>query len=117
METAACFLLFVRTRREMAPWSVDRKEKTLLHVAVIGEYDQRKSTHPATSSALMRAGEALGEFTQVTWIETSALAQNVALLQAYDAIVASPGSPYTDFHGALRGIRYAREHGRPFLGT
>jgi len=28
-----------------------------------------------------------------------------------------PGSPYASIDGALRAIRFAREHGRPFLGT
>ena len=28
-----------------------------------------------------------------------------------------PGSPYRDIDGALRAIRFAREQGRPFLGT
>lgn len=89
----------------------------MLQVAVIGEYDEDKPTHPATTRALVRAGQVLGQSTRVSWISTAALASGSAFLDPYDAFVASPGTPYADFQGALAGIRYAREHGRPFLGT
>lgn len=89
----------------------------MLQIGIIGDYDETKPTHPATSLALMQAGEALSEPLQITWVNTAALAQDTNILDAYDAIMASPGSPYVDFHGALAGIRYAREQRRPFLGT
>ncbi len=89
----------------------------MLQVGIIGDYDAAKPTHSATSAAIEQAGDVLGELTRVTWISTALLAHDTSLLDAYDAIVASPGTPYADFHGALAGIRYAREHQRPFLGT
>jgi CTP synthase (UTP-ammonia lyase) len=89
----------------------------MVHIGIIGDYDETKPTHPATTAALLRAGEALGESPRITWISTVELAQDTAALDACDAIMASPGSPYADFQGALAGIRYARERGRPFLGT
>lgn len=89
----------------------------MLHVGIIGDYDAAKPTHAATSAAIEQAGDALGESTDVTWLSTARLAHDTTLLDAYDAMVASPGTPYADFHGALAGIRYAREQQRPFLGT
>ncbi len=89
----------------------------MLHVGIIGDYDASKPTHLATEVAIEQAGEDLGESTRSTWISTGLLAHDAGLLDAYDAIVASPGTPYVDFHGALAGIRYAREQQRPFLGT
>lgn len=89
----------------------------MVHVGVIGDYDETKPTHPATSRALIQAGEALGKPLQVTWISTAALGQDTTILAGYDAFVGSPGSPYVDFQGALAGIRYAREYRQPFLGT
>ena len=38
-------------------------------------------------------------------------------LAGFDAIWATPGSPYESFSGAIRVIRTAREQGIPFLGT
>ena len=89
----------------------------MLHVGIIGDYDAAKPTHWATEVAIQQAGDDAGESTRVTWIHTALLAHDTSVLDAYDAIVASPGTPYVDFHGALAGIRYAREHQRPFLGT
>ena len=89
----------------------------MLQVGIIGDYAAAKPTHLATEAAIERAGDVLGELTRVTWISTALLAHDTSLLDAYDAIVASPGTPYVDFHGALAGIRYAREQQRPFLGT
>ena len=43
------------------------------------------------------------------------LAQDASVLDAYDAIVASPGSPYTDFRGWRRFGMHANTGGR-FLG-
>jgi CTP synthase (UTP-ammonia lyase) len=39
------------------------------------------------------------------------------LLSDADAVWCAPGSPYASLDGALAGIRFAREHQRPFLGT
>ena len=89
----------------------------MLHVGIIGDYDAAKATHSAIEAAIQQAGDDLGELTRVTWISTALLAHDVSLLDAYDAIVASPGTPYADCHGAVAGIRYAREQRRPFLGT
>ena len=89
----------------------------MLSVGVIGDYEESFESHPATSRALETAGEALGEPVIVTWLPTQEIRRSVARLAPYDALVASPGSPYRDFDGALSGIRYARETGRPFVGT
>lgn len=89
----------------------------MLHIGIIGDYDETKPTHLATSAAIRQAAEALSELASVRWIGTTALAEDTTILDPYDALVASPGSPYASLHGALAGIRYARERQRPFLGT
>jgi len=38
-------------------------------------------------------------------------------LDGHHGIWCVPGSPYASMDGALNAIRFAREHGRPFLGT
>ena len=74
----------------------------MLQVGIIGDYDAAKPTHSATEAAIVQAGDVMGESTHVTWISTTLLAHDTILLDAYDAIVASPGTPYVDFHGALQ---------------
>jgi CTP synthase (UTP-ammonia lyase) len=52
---------------------------------------------------------------QAEWLATeSAL---TAQLDSYAGFWCVPASPYRSMEGALRVIRFAREQGRPFLGT
>jgi CTP synthase (UTP-ammonia lyase) len=39
------------------------------------------------------------------------------VLAQYDALWASPGSPYKSMAGMLRGIEFARTRGWPFVAT
>ena len=52
------------------------------------------------------------------WTPTDRIFEKGAeLLDENDGLWASPGSPYASMDGALAGIRFARESGRPFIGT
>jgi CTP synthase (UTP-ammonia lyase) len=87
-------------------------------IGVIGDFRPEARTHAATNHALAAAGEALGLSLEVRWVGTEAIeARGSALLEAFDGLWASPGSPYRSLEGALAGIRFARERGRPFIGT
>ena len=39
------------------------------------------------------------------------------MLERFDGLFASPGSPYRSFAGMLRGIEFARSRNWPFVGT
>ncbi len=43
--------------------------------------------------------------------------QTTTALDRFDGLWASPGSPYLSMDGALDCIRFARERGKPFVGT
>jgi len=90
-----------------------------LDVAVLGDFNPASVTHQATQDALRHAEGALGAAVRVAWIATPSLEQTspASLLRGFDAIWAAPGSPYRSMDGALAGIRFAREAGRPFFGT
>jgi CTP synthase (UTP-ammonia lyase) len=89
-----------------------------LTVGVIGDFDPTSITHTTTNAALDHAAVALGLAVIVTWVPTPTLEDGPAsLLEPFDALWCSPGSPYRSMEGALAGIRYAREQGRPFFGT
>lgn len=49
------------------------------------------------------------------WLDTESALQ--AELDSYAGFWCVPASPYRSMEGALRVIRFAREQGRPFLGT
>lgn len=86
-----------------------------LRIAVVGDYNPEFVSHPATTKALQLAAESLGLSVEVDWIPTPEVDEQ--RLTNYDAQWASSGSPYRSFEGALRAIRFARERGKPFVGT
>ncbi|MCI0350488.1 MAG: hypothetical protein L0Z53_13765 [Acidobacteriales bacterium] len=90
-----------------------------LRVAIIGDYTPEFHSHPATTESIHRAALALDEGVTVEWIPTASISRETAtqVLGGYDAIWASPGSPYKSFAGMLTAIEFARTRNRPFIGT
>jgi CTP synthase (UTP-ammonia lyase) len=84
-------------------------------VALIGDRNGTVTAHariPAIIDALLaREGLALDPY----WISTTDAEDTD--LTGFDAIWATPGSPYASLTGALAAIRTARLHHIPFLGT
>jgi CTP synthase (UTP-ammonia lyase) len=87
-------------------------------VGVIGDFDAVYRYHQATNQALEQTARRLGIEVQYTWVSTRAIAEKGrGPLKEFDAVWVSPGSPYQSMEGALEGIRFARESGRPLIGT
>lgn len=84
-----------------------------IRIGVIGDFDESNTTHVATNIGIQHAAEALGHEFEVVWLPTD----KPHHLGGFDGLFCSPGSPYRSLHGALQGIRFARENGIPFLGT
>jgi CTP synthase (UTP-ammonia lyase) len=90
-----------------------------LSIGIIGDFDPTKSSHIATNEALKHAADSLDLTLDIFWIPTPSLVPLEARMKfdQYDAILASPGSPYRSMEGAILGIKQARLYGLPFLGT
>lgn len=90
-----------------------------LRVGVIGDFDPSLVSHVATNRAIEHAQDALGLRVSVSWVPTPTLAREPAkeVLASFDALWCSSGSPYKNMSGAIEGIRFAREQGRPFFAT
>ncbi len=88
-------------------------------VAIIGDFDPGRPSHRATNDALSRAADQLGVRLEVRWQPTPSLLalDGEKALERADGLWAAPGSPYRSLEGALKGIQFARERDRPFLGT
>jgi CTP synthase (UTP-ammonia lyase) len=82
-------------------------------IGIIGDFRAANRTHIATNAGIRHAAEALNAEIEAEWLTTD-LEHDYG---NYDGLLCSPGSPYRSLEGALTGIRYAREHGIPFLGT
>jgi CTP synthase (UTP-ammonia lyase) len=90
-----------------------------VRIGVIGDFNPGFHSHWATNSALYDAATKLKVALELQWVPTESLETDHAEqnLDRWDGLLASPGSPYKSFDGMLRGIRYARERGKPFIGT
>jgi CTP synthase (UTP-ammonia lyase) len=90
----------------------------LTRVGIIGDYDPSYTGHRNTGEALEAAGKRTGVGLVYEWVATDMVdAAGTSVLEEFDGLWASPGSPYRSMEGALAGIRFAREHDRPFIGT
>jgi CTP synthase (UTP-ammonia lyase) len=89
-----------------------------IRIALIGDYNPAVIAHRAIPEALTLAGQHSGVTVESLWVHTATIGQDPAIQFADVAgIWCVPASPYADTDGALAGIRFARESGRPFLGT
>ena len=90
-----------------------------IRIGVIGEFDPHFRPHAATNDALRHAAEHLAVALEVRWLPTPSLLdpESKKVLETFDGLWASPGSPYQSLEGALRAIRFARERSWPLVAT
>jgi len=90
-----------------------------IRIGIIGDFNPDNPTHVKTNLALGHAANLLQAEVAVAWVPTMEIEEHgpEAVLGACDGLWCSPGSPYRSMEGALRGIRFARENGAPFIGT
>ncbi|AZN39057.1 CTP synthase C-terminal region-related (seleno)protein [Paenibacillus albus] len=87
-------------------------------IGLIGDYKPEVKAHVAIPLALALAAEDVGCEVRYEWIPTSELDEHPeSKLASYNALWSVPASPYASMQGALNGIRFAREHSIPLLGT
>lgn len=88
-----------------------------IHIGLIGDYSPEVTAHVAIPKALAMTAKDIGIEVETTWLPTENIAANIQCLSSFDGLWCVPASPYKDMDGALAAIRFAREQGRPFLGT
>ncbi|MEW5977620.1 MAG: CTP synthase [Acidobacteriota bacterium] len=85
-------------------------------IGLVGDYDATVPAHQAIPMALQLAADSAAMKVDWQWVPTADI-RSVSRVSAYDGLWCAPGSPYRHMDGALLAIQYARENGRPFLGT
>ncbi|QJW96327.1 CTP synthase C-terminal region-related (seleno)protein [Frigoriglobus tundricola] len=89
-----------------------------VRIALVGDHNPAVIAHRAIPEALALAGRHLGVTVEPVWVHTTTVGGDPAARFADVAGVwCVPASPYADTAGALAAVRFAREAGRPFLGT
>jgi len=91
-------------------------ENRAIRIALVGDYDPQVTAHQAIPLALGLVAEHLQRTVQFEWLATEEIGTDTVLNQ-FDGFWCVPASPYKSEEGAIRAIRFAREQGRPFLGT
>ncbi|MFM8471095.1 MAG: CTP synthase [Limisphaerales bacterium] len=86
------------------------------HIGLVGDYDAAVPAHRAIPQALIQAAAAMGAAITHEWVPTEEIT-SAARVADFDGLWCVPASPYRSMEGALCAIRFARERGRPFLGT
>ena len=87
------------------------------HIALVGDYSVDVLAHGAIPRALQLARDAIGAPVEWHWVGTRDIRDAARDLASFAAVWVVPASPYENMEGALAAIRFARETGRPFLGT
>ncbi len=90
-----------------------------IKIGILGDFDPEYRTHLATDASLQQAGKALGVDVEAQWVPTPSLLEPgiEGILESFDGVWASAGSPYKSMDGMLAGIRLARMRNRPFVAT
>jgi len=90
-----------------------------VRIGILGDFNPEFRSHHATLDSLQHAARKLDLKVESEWIPTSSLTTPGAekILESFDGLWASPGSPYKSFDGMLKGIEFARRRDWPFLGT
>jgi CTP synthase (UTP-ammonia lyase) len=89
-----------------------------VRIGILGDFNPEFPSHQATTDALQHAAQKLNLKVDSEWIPTPSLTANSEkILETFDGLLASPGSPYKSFDGMLKGIEFARRRDWPFLGT
>ncbi|THB83758.1 hypothetical protein E1N66_13940 [Pantoea allii] len=86
-----------------------------LCLSLIGDYRANAVAHQAIPLAIERAARRLNLAVEADWIATDQLDQTD--LTRSDAVWVVPGSPYRNDEGVFETIHWARESGKPFLGS
>ena len=107
--------LYARSLKNIA----HRKEGgQLMRIAIIGDYDQNRPSHIATSECLKRTSSYLSKHLVSEWLPTASLEENHTLkvLHEFDGIWGAPGE-HESHLGMVNAIQFARENNIPYLGT
>ena len=89
-----------------------------IRIALIGDHNPAVAAHVAIPRALKLAANGSVRAVEPAWMSTPLFTtKSEERLSPFDAIWCVPNSPYASMEGALCAIRFARESGRPFLGT
>ncbi len=86
-------------------------------VAMVGKYVQIRDSYLSLHEALMHGGLKTRTRVNIHYIESTDIEQHSThMLQGMDAVLVPGGFGERGIEGKIQAVRYAREHGIPYLG-
>ncbi len=106
---------------DLATWErlVDALEhpERVVNIAMVGKYVDLTESYKSLSEALTHAGIHTRSRVQIHYLDSEAVERDgVSALEKMDAILVPGGFGKRGVEGKIAAIRYAREHGIPYLG-
>ncbi len=114
--------LRIETPPDLSEWKslVERIDAAAdpVHIAIVGKYVNLRDAYLSVMEALKHGGFHHGAAVQISWVASDDLAENggTDALSEADGILVPGGFGVRGVEGKVDAIRYAREHGVPFLG-
>ncbi|MDX8409163.1 MAG: CTP synthase [Mariprofundales bacterium] len=110
-----------QTEPDLAPWEeICRKFRHPIHtvrIAMVGKYVQLPDAYKSINEALIHGGIAHEARIEINFIDAEKLEKtNMEELKSADGILVPGGFGERGTEGKIAAIRYAREHGIPYLG-
>lgn len=95
-----------------------KQPKHSVPIAIVGKYVELRDAYMSVAESLRHAGWHHDTQVDIKWVSSEELenADAHGLLGDVHAIVVPGGFGYRGVEGKIKAIRYAREHGVPFLG-
>jgi len=88
-----------------------------VNVAMVGKYVNLKDAYISLTEALMHAGLRTRTRVQMNFIEATDVEKHgTGCLENMDAVLVPGGFGERGIEGKIQAVRYAREHGVPYLG-
>jgi CTP synthase len=123
MDDKLCALLNIWTREpKLEQWQriVDtlRSPQQRVRIAMVGKYVDLAESYKSLSEALTHGGLAHGAAVEIGYVDAEEIARRGAdkILAGYGGVLVPGGFGRRGSEGKIEAIRYAREHGVPFLG-
>jgi CTP synthase (UTP-ammonia lyase) len=88
-----------------------------VHIALVGDFNEKKHTHVALNDCLAHCRRHLPFTLDATWTPTDKIGNLKSIPSTFQALWITPGSPYKDDEAVYQTIRWARENNFPVLGT
>lgn len=86
-------------------------------IAVVGKYTKMKDTYISLTQAIMHGGFANDAHVSIEWINSEdSLSEIKRNLSDVSGLLVPGGFSFRGVEGKIAAIKYAREHGLPFLG-